>query len=71
MTGGKVRVWRGQDPIGEGVVESIQSGKSPVKEASAGQECGVNFRGKVKLETGDVLDCYTEESKVQKIEVPR
>ncbi|MBM3204971.1 translation initiation factor IF-2, partial [Candidatus Uhrbacteria bacterium] len=31
LAGAKVRVWRGEEPIGEGVLESLQSGKSPVK----------------------------------------
>lgn len=71
LVNAKVRVWRGVDPISEGMVESLQSGKSPVKEASAGQECGITFRGKIKLEMGDILEFYTEESKVQKIEIIR
>lgn len=71
IVNGKIRVWRGVDPIGEGAAESIQSGKSPVKEASAGQECGITFRGKLKLELGDVLEFYTETSNVQKIEIIR
>ncbi len=69
QAGCKVRVWRGQDPIGEGVIESLQSGKSPVKEVSAGQECGLSFRGKIKLEINDRFEAYTEESKVKKIEI--
>lgn len=71
LTNCKVRVWRGEEPISEGLAESLQSGKSPVKEASAGQECGVTFKGKLKLEMGDILEFYTEESKVQKIEIAR
>ncbi len=71
ITNAKVRVWRGVDPIGEGHIDSVQSGKSSVKEASAGQECGLTFRGKTKLELGDVLEFYTEESKVQKIDILR
>lgn len=71
LTNCKVRVWRGADPVSEGLVESVQAGKSPVKEVSAGQECGLTFRGKMKLEMGDVLEFYTEESKVQKIDIIR
>jgi translation initiation factor IF-2 len=67
----KIRVWRGEDPISEGLVESLQLGKSPAKEAPAGHECGITFRGKMKLEAGDILEFYTEESKVQKIEIIR
>jgi translation initiation factor IF-2 len=71
LTNCKVRVWRGADPISEGLVETVQAGKSPVKEASAGQECGLTFKGKMKLEIGDVLEFYIEESKVQKLEIIR
>ncbi len=67
----KVRVWRNAEPISEGLIESVQSGKSAVKEASAGQECGLTFKGKAKLEMGDILEFYTEESKVQKLEIIR
>ncbi len=71
LTGSKVRVWRGQDPVGEGTLESLQSGKSPVKEASAGQECGLSFKGKLKLQVGDRLEAYMEESKTRKVEIMR
>ncbi len=69
--GAKVRVWRGEDPVGEGTFDSLQSGKSPVKELSAGQEGGVSYKGKVKLMIGDRLDAYTEESKARKLETFR
>ncbi len=71
LTGCKVRVWRGQDPIGEGVLETLQSGKSAVKEVSGGQECGLAFKGKTKLELGDRFEAYLEESKARKIEFTR
>jgi translation initiation factor IF-2 len=82
LTGAKVRVWRpstlrgdsvepssGQEePVGEGILESLQSGKSPVKEVGAGQECGLSFKGKVKVAVGDRFEVYTEESKTRKVE---
>ncbi len=71
QSGCKVRVWRGQDPIGEGILESLQSGKSPVKEVGAGQECGLAFKGKTKLEVGDRFEAYIEESKARKVEFTR
>ncbi len=67
----KVRVWRGEEPVGEGAVESLQSGRAPAKEVSAGQECGLSFRGKIKLQIGDHLEAYTEELKARKIETMR
>ncbi len=71
QTGCKVRIWRGEDPIGEGVVETLQSGKSAVKEVSGGQECGLAFKGKTKLELGDRFEAYLEESKARKVEFTR
>ncbi len=71
QTGCKVRVWRGEDPIGEGVIETLQSGKSAVKEVSGGQECGSAFKGKTKLELGDRFEAYLEESKARKVEFTR
>jgi len=68
ITGAKVRVFRNDEIIGDGLIESIQSGKSPVKEIGAGSECGLSYTGKVKLQAGDRLDAYTEESKARKIE---
>jgi translation initiation factor IF-2 len=71
LTGCKVRVWRGEDPIGEGILETLQSGKSAVKELGAGQEGGTAFKGKTKLELGDRFEAYIEESKTRKIEFTR
>ncbi len=71
VAGEKVRVWRGEEPIGEGVIDSVQSGKQTVKEAHNGQECGVSFKGKTKLQAGDRLEVYHEEVKERKIDIPR
>lgn len=68
IPGAKVRIWRGNEPVDQGTIESLQSGKSNVKEVHAGQECGLSFLGKFKLEEGDVLEAYTEESKARKIQ---
>jgi len=71
LAGCKVRIWRGADPVGEGILESLQSGKSPVKEVSNGQECGTSYKGKTKLEAGDRLEAYLEETKTRKLESMR
>jgi translation initiation factor IF-2 len=70
-SGAKIRVWRGQDPVGEGVVESLQTGKQTAKEAHAGQECGISFKGKIKIQIGDRLEIYHEEVKERKIAISR
>jgi translation initiation factor IF-2 len=71
VSGEKVRVWRGEDPIGEGVIDSVQSGKQTTKEAHAGQECGISYKGKTKLQPGDRLEVYHEEIKERRVAVQR
>lgn len=68
VTGAKLRVFRNNEIIGEGTIDSLQSGKSAVKEVGAGTECGLSFQGKLKLLVGDRLEAYTEESKARKVE---
>ncbi|KAA0206873.1 translation initiation factor IF-2 [Candidatus Uhrbacteria bacterium] len=69
--GAKLRVFRGEEIIGEGMIENLQSGKSPVKELASGTEGGLSFSGKTKLQVGDRLEAYLEESKVRKVETFR
>ncbi|MBP7005736.1 translation initiation factor IF-2 [Patescibacteria group bacterium] len=71
VTGAKVRVWRGEELIGDGLLETLQSGKTTVKELSAGTEGGTLYKGKIKLQAGDRLEAYTEEMKAHKIETFR
>ena len=71
LNGEKIRVWRGTEPVGEGVIDSLQAGKSATKEAHAGQECGISFKGKTKLLVGDRFEVYHEEVKERKIVIPR
>lgn len=61
----KLRVKRGEVYVGEGEITLLQIGRSEVKEVHGGQECGLQFKGKVKLEVGDVLEAYTEEKKAR------
>jgi translation initiation factor IF-2 len=60
-----------EEPIGEGMIDSLQSGKSTAKDVHAGQECGISFKGKTKIQVGDRLEVYHEEIKARKFEVPR
>lgn len=71
VSGEKVRVWRGEEPVGEGIIDSLQTGKSTSKEAHAGQECGISFKGKTKIQVGDRFEVYHEEVKERKIAIPR
>ena len=71
VTGAKVRVFRADQFLGDGTIESLQSGKSVVKEIGAGMECGMSYAGKIKLMAGDKLEAFTEELKARKLEAFR
>lgn len=71
LAGEKARVWRGEEPIGLGVIDSLQAGKSTAKEVHAGQECGISFKGKVKIQPGDRIEVFHEEVKERKISLTR
>jgi translation initiation factor IF-2 len=66
--GVKVDVIRKKVKVGEGKVEALQLAKQPITEAFEGQECGAKFTGKVKIEEGDILEFYREETKARKLE---
>lgn len=61
MSNSVARVLRAGQVVGEGRIEAIQSGKSTVKDVLMGQECGLSFAGKVRIEVGDMLELYQEE----------
>ncbi len=61
IPGATIRVLRGGQVMGEGKIDALQSGKSAVKDVLAGQDCGLSFVGKTKIEIGDILEAYTEE----------
>jgi translation initiation factor IF-2 len=61
LPGATIRVLREGQVMGEGRIDAIQSGKSAVKDVLAGQDCGLSFIGKTKIEIGDILEAYTEE----------
>ena len=63
----RVRVKRNKEIIGQGKITQLQSGKQVVNELPEGNEGGLEFDGKLKLEVGDVLEAYTEEEKEKKL----
>ncbi len=71
VSGAKAKVWRGEEPLGIGTVDSLQAGKQTVKDVHAGQECGISFKGKVKIQIGDRLEVYHEEVKERRVVIPR
>ena len=54
----KIRVIRNGEKVGSGEVLNLKSGPSDVHEVEAGSECGISFKGDIKLEVGDRLELY-------------
>lgn len=67
--GATARVLRGDQVIAEGKIESLQSGKTSIRDVQQGAECGISFIGKAKFEVGDRLEVYLEETKERKLDV--
>lgn len=61
IPGATLRVLRNGQMMGEGKIEALQAGKMSVKDVLAGQDCGLSFQGKTKIEVGDTLEAYQEE----------
>jgi translation initiation factor IF-2 len=56
-----VSVTRGGESVFEGSIASLKHEKEDVREIREGFECGVGVKGFDSFQTGDILDCYTEE----------
>jgi len=67
--GATARVVREEEVIAEGKINSLQMGKMDVKDVEKGNECGIEFTGKAKIEPGDILEIYREEEKARTLEV--
>jgi len=63
----QARVLRQGVNMGVGKLTRCQVGQEQKKEVVEGTECGVNFEGYVRIEPGDILESYSEESKVRKL----
>lgn len=61
----KCRVWRGEQQIGDGDITGLKVVNENAKELSKGEECGVRYKGKIKLMEGDVLEAWRIEKKMK------
>lgn len=57
----KLRVFRGEQLVGEGFLDSLKKINDPVHELAEGNECGIRFSGDFKVQEGDVLESWKEE----------
>jgi len=62
------RIVRDDLALETGEITQCQIGKQKVKSVSDGTECGMTFEGKGKIEVGDILEVYREESLVQTLD---
>jgi len=59
--GALIEVIREKRKIGKGRIAQLQRDKKDIDEVNKGQECGIQFRGDVVIEQGDVLEFYQEQ----------
>ena len=57
----KVRIARGGELVGDGTVAGLRVGKEAVPDLRQGDEAGVQYVGKTKVEVGDTLEFYRED----------
>jgi translation initiation factor IF-2 len=65
--GAKIRIWRKDELVGEGILAQLQINKIDVERAVASNECGIRFEGNFNLEVNDILEVYEEEKIEKKI----
>ncbi|MDZ7798947.1 MAG: translation initiation factor IF-2 [Patescibacteria group bacterium] len=68
-TGMKAKVLRNKEEIGRGKITKLQIEDKAVKEVEKGRECGVTFKGKVKIEENDTIEVFEEEKIYKKINI--
>lgn len=60
-----VRVMREKEEIAKGELVGLKLVNEDVDMLEKGQECGVRFKGKFKLQEGDVLEAWKEEKRMK------
>lgn len=58
IKGTKLDVIRNQKKIGTGILTELQEKKKDVNEVIKGKECGIKFKGTIKIQQGDILKAF-------------
>lgn len=61
--GSSVEVFRGEEIVGRGKIINLQRNKKDAEKAVKGDECGMLYEGDIKVEEGDILSAYKEETR--------
>jgi translation initiation factor IF-2 len=64
----KVRVVREKVQVGEGEIIGLKLVNEDMKELFKGQECGVRFKGKFAVQEGDILEAWTQETRLKTLD---
>lgn len=60
-----VRIFRNEEEVGEGKVETLKIVDDKVNEVPEGKECGILYTGFLPLQEGDILEAYKQEKRVR------
>ena len=60
---GGMRVWRGGRVVATDKMDSLRRFRDDVREVATGYECGIGLAGYNDLVEGDVLECFTSQSR--------
>ncbi len=63
LVNAKAQVIRKGVDLGFGDIKTVKVGKESVSDVAQGNECGVEFVGRIPIEKGDILRVYTEQAK--------
>jgi translation initiation factor IF-2 len=66
VRGSKIRIFRGNDKIYEGKLESLKRFKEDVKAVEQNYECGVAITGYTNFKEGDVIEAFEIKEKARK-----
>lgn len=61
----RVKIFRGEERIGDGVIGSLKRNNDIVHELGEGNDCGIKYEGEVKLQEGDTLESWKEERRTR------
>lgn len=57
--GDKVRIMRGEQIIGESMINSLRQGKNQISKVEKGQECGIIISPSLDITIGDMIVCHS------------
>ncbi len=61
----KVRIFRNEEKVGDGQINSLRKIDQTVHEVAEGNECGIMYSGFLPLQVGDILEAYKMEKRVR------